>query len=413
MPQFTNDPQRYIHPIIEAYLASQQLQQRKIEHSARQEQEALDRQERAKQFDSNLKLSEKNYELNKKAKDLQEKAAIAQEAARIRQEIATGIRAPQTVNAGNGPLDTQLNSYLDENNPLGPVAVEGVRTPQDLRILEQQKQAGMNPILADRAGQAENARVTARMPLIEKQAETQLELANRKAVADVLKLGQQHQNKLSEIEAKAKADKAIAAFRESNANSRAQLRASVAGTQLSPRVVSMANAHDNNKFTQAYEQVLTTYSFIKSLPNDTRSPTNDQARFYAFAQTMDPGYSVREGEYKTVQEYSQALFDKLKIKVNRVFNNDGLLTPEAVSLMENTIGQKLKAQKQMYEGYRKTIATRIDLAGGKQGLGESVLGRADSEIQLPAEPTKPRLKTKMVNGKLVLETKTVDGKSEK
>lgn len=109
------------------------------------------------------------------------------------------------------------------------------------------------------------------------------------------------------------------------------------------------------------------YNVIGETLNAVRSagitPTDDIQRIYAFAKIMDPGSVVREGEYKTVQDYATSLLQRTGIKANRVFNNDGFLTDEARKFLLNTLENRFKASETSYKNLYDETARRINLVG--------------------------------------------------
>ncbi len=75
---------------------------------------------------------------------------------------------------------------------------------------------------------------------------------------------------------------------------------------------------------------------------------------------MDPNSVVREGEYKTVQDYSQALLQNMGLKAKRVFDNSGFLTPEARTFMQNTIKRRLDVSQVQYNQVADEYQRQID-----------------------------------------------------
>jgi hypothetical protein len=77
---------------------------------------------------------------------------------------------------------------------------------------------------------------------------------------------------------------------------------------------------------------------------------------------MDPSGSVKEGEYATVQEYSQALLKRYGINVSRIFTSTGVLSPEARTAMDKTLTTKLDTSKSLYENLRTEYQRQMDAA---------------------------------------------------
>lgn len=123
-------------------------------------------------------------------------------------------------------------------------------------------------------------------------------------------------------------------------------------------VESISGRFGTESAVKQVQEVAAQIDFIRSVGT---SPTDDQGRIYAFAKVMDPNSVVREGEYKTVQEYSQALLEKWGFKARRVFDNTGFLTEEARKFMANTMTKRyapaLKQYKNLEAEYGKKLQT--------------------------------------------------------
>lgn len=74
---------------------------------------------------------------------------------------------------------------------------------------------------------------------------------------------------------------------------------------------------------------------------------------------MDPNSVVRESEYATVQEYSQALLERMVGKMKRVFSSDGFLSDEAKQKMIDTLESKVETQKTAYDNVRNQTKKQI------------------------------------------------------
>lgn len=108
--------------------------------------------------------------------------------------------------------------------------------------------------------------------------------------------------------------------------------------------------------------------FVKGLDPNTTNPADDQALIYAFAKAMDPDSVVREGEYATVQKYSQSLADKFGFDAARIFSNTVFLTPEARKNMKTTIESRFDPVRKQYNNLRKSYVNRLNkVTGGTDG----------------------------------------------
>lgn len=131
------------------------------------------------------------------------------------------------------------------------------------------------------------------------------------------------------------------------------------------RVQGIAGQFDGEQAVKSYQVTAEAIDAFRSLGT---SPTDDISRVYAFAKVMDPNSVVREGEYKTVQDYSAALLQRTGIKAKRVFDNSGFLTPEARSFMQTTLDNRLNSSKKAYDNIYNSYGQRINkVTGGDDG----------------------------------------------
>jgi len=127
--------------------------------------------------------------------------------------------------------------------------------------------------------------------------------------------------------------------------------------QVNTTVNQIAGAFDNEPIVREYNTVASTLAALK---NAGTSPTDDIQRIYAFAKIADPSSAVKEGEYKTIQDYSTALFKRLGINVARAFNEQGFLTESARNSMSTTLNNILQAKKNSYDNVAKEYQRQID-----------------------------------------------------
>lgn len=134
------------------------------------------------------------------------------------------------------------------------------------------------------------------------------------------------------------------------------------------RVDKITGQWDNEAIVKQYNTIAEGYSFAKSIKNDTTSPSDDQALIYAFAKAMDPNSVVREGEYATVQKYSQSWMESFGFDARRVVDNSQFLTSEARQNIKNTILKRFQASQSQYDNIYNEYSRRIDsLTGGSDG----------------------------------------------
>lgn len=131
------------------------------------------------------------------------------------------------------------------------------------------------------------------------------------------------------------------------------------------KVQQIAGQFDNEQVVKDFNNISQQIEAVKTAGE---SPTDDIQRIYAFAKVMDPNSVVRDTEYKTVQDYSQALFEKVGLKTKRIFDNDGFLTKEARNLMLTTLENRAKTTEKSYKNIYDEYGRRINkISGGSDG----------------------------------------------
>ncbi len=147
---------------------------------------------------------------------------------------------------------------------------------------------------------------------------------------------------------------------------------------LIPVVSGIRSEFDQQTAVKDFNALKTTHDFINKIPNNTQSPTDNQALIYAFAKAMDPSSSVKEGEYETVAKYAQSFAAKTGFDMQRVFENKNFLTEDAVKKIKDTINQKYDTQKDVYNNARNEYIRIINETAGKTGVGEKLLQNYDA-----------------------------------
>ena len=134
-------------------------------------------------------------------------------------------------------------------------------------------------------------------------------------------------------------------------------------------VSPLVTQFQNNDIVKNYNTIGEQINAVRSAGS---TPTDDIQRIYAFAKVMDPNSVVREGEYKTIQDYSQALLQKYGLEAKRVFTNSGFLTNEARGFLLKTLENRFKASETSYKNLSSETARRINLIGNTD-KGEQLL----------------------------------------
>lgn len=149
-------------------------------------------------------------------------------------------------------------------------------------------------------------------------------------------------------------------YQNEDANRKARSSSSGLGAltqaQMNSTINQIAGSFDNEPITKEYNTIAAQLQALKSAGT---SPTDDIQRIYAFAKVMDPNSVVREGEYNTVQQYSQALLTQYGLKAKRVFDNSGFLTPEARTFLQNTLQNRFNQTETQYNNLRNSYQQRI------------------------------------------------------
>lgn len=127
------------------------------------------------------------------------------------------------------------------------------------------------------------------------------------------------------------------------------------------RVQGIAGQFDSEQAVRNYQTIAETVDAVRNAGN---SPTDDIQRIYAVAKVFDPNSAVREGEYKTVQDYATSLLQRAGLKINRVFNNDGFLTTEARDFINSSLANRLSSSEKAYRNIYDEYGRRIDKVTG-------------------------------------------------
>lgn len=151
----------------------------------------------------------------------------------------------------------------------------------------------------------------------------------------------------------------------------------LSNTQLT-KATTIADQFKNEQTVQNYQTVGQNIAAYKSLGD---SPADDIQRVYTFAKTMDPNSAVREGEYKTVQEYAQAYLPSLGIKGIRLVDNRGFLTQQARDLMQESLQKKFAPLEKNYNSIRSSYADRINKVTGSNDGTDFI-----TDYSLPPDP---------------------------
>lgn len=141
--------------------------------------------------------------------------------------------------------------------------------------------------------------------------------------------------------------------------------------QKNQTINQIAQNFDNEQIVKDYNSLATNVNFVKSLVNKGNLTSADnQGILYAFAKAMDPNSVVREGEYATVQKYSQSWASSFGFDAMRVLANTDFLTTSAVQNLVSTMDAKLNASQSAYTNLQTEYQKRLDTvnSGGFNSL---------------------------------------------
>lgn len=144
---------------------------------------------------------------------------------------------------------------------------------------------------------------------------------------------------------------------DANRKARAMGNGGLTPGQVNTTVNSIASAFDNEPTVKEYNTIKRNIDTYNNLGN---SATDDIQRVYTFAKVADPGSAVKEGEYASIEKYSQAVLQRVGLKVERVFSATGILTPEARTAMGKTLQTSLDASKRAYDQVNSEYQRQID-----------------------------------------------------
>lgn len=223
--------------------------------------------------------------------------------------------------------------------------------------------------------------------------------AGAKTPEDILRAGMKPQEVLQDVRkvedqaTMAKRDeRQERAQREAERHNRAseERMAAIAGAglnqQANTRVNQISSQFDNEPIVKQYNVISEAKQFIDSLGTGKKATaSDDQGLLYSFAKAMDPGSVVREGEYATVQKYSQSWADQFGFKAARIFSNSPFLTDEARKMLKDTIRKKEEASARQYDNVYNEYGRRIEKQAGVKNGSEFLTNYKKANTTAPAK----------------------------
>jgi hypothetical protein len=157
--------------------------------------------------------------------------------------------------------------------------------------------------------------------------------------------------------------------------------------------LDLTDKYMGHPVTKETNTILSSYDKIKSVGKDVNKavPADDMALVFSFMKMMDPGSTVREGEYANA-ENTRGVPESVRARYNKVLEGD-LLTPQQRTEFIGTAGKikdaQVGRQKEIYGQY-KDISSRYGF-DPMQVLGqEPSLPAPDvsTALQAPADQVK-------------------------
>lgn len=170
-------------------------------------------------------------------------------------------------------------------------------------------------------------------------------------------------------------------------------------------VTGKANQFDAEQQVKNFQVIQNTMDTIRNIPTNTKNPSDDQMLIYGFAKIMDPNSVVREGEYKTVQDYAQSLFNKYSAGMQQAFTGEGFLTEQARSNIKRTLEAKAKTSKKEYENIRSQYIKSIDKLAGKKVGADILQDYAINVQEAPQTQWSWAAKSAMMPGEILVQDK--------
>jgi CHAP domain len=146
---------------------------------------------------------------------------------------------------------------------------------------------------------------------------------------------------------------------------------------LAPKIYDKAAAivsqFDGEAIVKKYNIVADGKNYASTIDPKTKNAAEHQALIYGLAKALDPDSVVREGEYATIQKYSQSWIEAFGFNAQRIVDNQGLLSEDAIKKIQGVINQKYESVNGQYQNLYGEYSRRIDAATGVGGKGSEML----------------------------------------
>jgi murein DD-endopeptidase MepM/ murein hydrolase activator NlpD len=159
---------------------------------------------------------------------------------------------------------------------------------------------------------------------------------------------------------------------------------------LAPKVYDKAAAivsqFDGEAIVKKYNIIADGNNYAQSIDPNTKNAAEHQALIYGLAKALDPDSVVREGEYATIQKYSQSWLEAFGFNAQRVVNNQGLLTADSIKKIQGVIRDKYNSASAQYQNVFGEYARRVDAATGVKGKGNEMLTDYSKAYSAQSDP---------------------------
>lgn len=159
---------------------------------------------------------------------------------------------------------------------------------------------------------------------------------------------------------------------------------------LAPKIYDKAAAivsqFDGEAIAKKYNIVADGNNYAQSIDPNTKNAAEHQALIYGLAKALDPDSVVREGEYATIQKYSQSWLEAFGFNAQRVINNQGLLSADAIKKVQSVIREKFNSADAQYQNLYSEYARRIDAVTNSQGKGNEMLTDYSKAYKAQSDP---------------------------
>lgn len=114
---------------------------------------------------------------------------------------------------------------------------------------------------------------------------------------------------------------------------------------------------------KSFQDISANFETLAALADNTEAATSP-AMITAFGRILDPGATVREGEYSTINQNTQSLLDKIQGDWRQAFKGETSLSPKARQALVNIAAEKYNAFGSTYGLERQKLLEALTQQGG-------------------------------------------------